>query len=519
MLIRAKCQIKTIKLDALEILRLTRTWKNRLAPINRVPPEVLSLVPNFWDERTRGCISVTLTHVCRAWREIFTSCSSLWTDFYCEDPGKTRVYLERSRSSPINLWLVRDDGLFLDDPFLQITPHVVGRLKRLVIRTAEDHLKGITDRLSHPAPLLKDLSICGSADDPESNPALDPTLFDGIFSSLRSLNLQSISTQLPWRNMVHLTSFTLFYVLHPRVSVGQLLDFFESAPRLFDVELHFSTPVSGAQDGRLVSLAHLKKLLIYGFQPSSILLHHLLLPVGADLRMDLDIPGLEVEDYLPGSLDNLRNLSNFNKIYLLLRDQYATMKLTGPNGQVCMTSMCAHLDPTRSVLRSLVQLGASNARRLEITDDNSAPNDLHQALPHMKNLRTLILSRCENLPCFITALNPDSDQTIPAVCPNLKVIVLRIEGAFDIGNLAEVAAARASRGAPLESVGIIRVGATPLSRGGTKELRKHVSHVEVSVDAAFDIERIRSDGGGNDDDDFSNEEEGGESTDDDTDVS
>ena len=49
--------------------------------------------------------------------------------------------------------------------------------------------------------------------------------------------------------MINLTSFELGYVPYPRVTVGQLLDFFENAPSLVYINLTFSTPDSGAQSG------------------------------------------------------------------------------------------------------------------------------------------------------------------------------------------------------------------------------------------------------------------------------
>jgi hypothetical protein len=134
---------------------LIRSWRNTFAPINRIPPEVLTLIPDLWSGRIREKDAITLTHVCRAWRAIFTSRSSLWTDFDCADAEKTRIYLERSKSSPISVQLVREDGLFPQDPFLQLTPHAVGRLKYLLISTDLDHLGGITDRLFHPRLFLK----------------------------------------------------------------------------------------------------------------------------------------------------------------------------------------------------------------------------------------------------------------------------------------------------------------------------------------------------------------------------
>ena len=69
---------------------------------------------------------------------MFTSRSLLWTDFDCEDVEKTRVYLERSKSSPIKVGLDKDYGLLLHDPFFQIVPHAVGRLERAYVSTTPD---------------------------------------------------------------------------------------------------------------------------------------------------------------------------------------------------------------------------------------------------------------------------------------------------------------------------------------------------------------------------------------------
>jgi hypothetical protein len=94
-----------------DILNLLRSWKDRPAPINRIPPEILSLIPDFLDGPQKNRCVITLTHVCRAWREIFTSRSTLWTDFRCNSASKTKVYLERSKSSPINVSLRRHGSM------------------------------------------------------------------------------------------------------------------------------------------------------------------------------------------------------------------------------------------------------------------------------------------------------------------------------------------------------------------------------------------------------------------------
>jgi len=438
---------------------------------------------------------------------MFTSRASLWTDFHCVDAAKTRAYLERSKSSPINLWLDRDGGLFPHDPFLQIAPHAIGRLKHLFVSTTPDHLQGITNYLSHPAPLLETLDIFGSSDDEFLNPVLTTKLFDGDLSSLRGLSLYSLRTKLPWRNMVNLTSFALGYVMHPRITIRQLLDFFESAPFLVDVDLTFSTPESGAQSGRLVPLTHLRKLNFYGFQPPSLLLEHLLIPTGVKMTIDLDLGGPRFGDYFPRSLDNLRNLSNFTKLRLHFRDSIVSMQFAGPSGRVLITSMFAGDDATSSVAQFLAMLDTSKTKWLEIIGSEPPSEDLHQALLSMKTLRTLTLSLCEDLRSFILALAPVPGSINPIPCQKLEGLVFRTGERFDIETMVEVAAARASGGSPLKSVDIINWGELVPGERAT-ELLKHVSRVETSfeisnvdygVGAKFDLDYGSADDSGEED--------------------
>ena len=43
-------ELNSLEQDAFEVLRLVRSIKNSLAPITRIPPEVLSLIPDHYDE-------------------------------------------------------------------------------------------------------------------------------------------------------------------------------------------------------------------------------------------------------------------------------------------------------------------------------------------------------------------------------------------------------------------------------------------------------------------------------------
>jgi len=406
------------------------------------------------------------------------------------DADKTRVYLERSKSSPINVWLDKDGSLSPHDPLLQVIPHTTDRLKALAVEGSPGNIQAITAHLCRPAPFLDFLSIDGGcAFEPERNPMVATALFNGDLSSLHVFSLQSVRTELPWRNMVNLTSFTLCHILPADVSIGRLLDFFESAPHLHKIQLYSATPTSGTQDGRLVSLACLKSMAIAGKDPSSLLLDHLLIPIGAKLTISMDSRGFLIEDRLPRSLNNLRNLSNFTKINLRLCGS-PRMRFTGPNGRVSMYSFPPAANITHLVLESLARFDTSKTEQLKIFHGN--PSSMiapYRALFSMGNLRGLTLAQCGN-PYFINALHPAFLTSDVVVCPKLEELVLILrpyeDVNFNIECVISMAAARASRGSKLKSVRIVNWD--ELTTLEAWNLRRHVLHVECGpgVDVAND---------------------------------
>ena len=137
-----------------------------------------------------------------------------------------------------------------------------------------ENLQDITTHLSHPASLLKELSIYGGyANAPHRNPALTLTLFNRDLSSLRKLCLIYVRTVLPWGNMTNLTSFALGHTAPGQVSLKYLLDLFKNAPNLRRVDLHSAAPNKHVQKGRLVSLPRLQRVHATGGSFSFLLDH------------------------------------------------------------------------------------------------------------------------------------------------------------------------------------------------------------------------------------------------------
>jgi hypothetical protein len=457
-----------------------------VAPVNRIPSEILVLIPDFWDkggyDTDEDLVAlVALTHVCQAWREMFISRASLWTNLDCVGKARTRVYLERSKSLPLNLSLHTEHTLPPCHPFFEIIPHAVGRLKSLSIEAAPDDLEDITAHLSHPAPLLEKLLIRSSYDYGYRNPVLMPTLFNGDLSSLRALELGSVRTELPWRNMVNLTSLKLFRTSLGGVSFREFLDFLGSAPHLREVDLHSATPTPGAQNGRLVSLPCLESMEITGYDSAPLLLDHLLIPAGTRLDMVIELPIPPIKDHLR-FLDNLRNFPDFTDIDLHIAKRYTRIQFSGPNGQVGMIPRSSRVDKTCLVVEFLDHFDMSKVERLEIhCRDSSSSDPPYRALLPMERLRTLTLYHCASPHIFIHALHPTMSSSGTIVCPELEELVVVLDNEMlDMKSVIGTVAARALKGAKLKSVKII--GQDQPERAEALELEKHVLHVECGDD-------------------------------------
>ena len=299
--------------------------------------------------------------------------------------------------------------------------------------------------------------------------------------------------------MANLTSFKLFYPSPDEPSITQLLDFFESAPHLLNIQIHLVTSASDAQNDRLVPLPCLKRMKVVGVEPSSFLLKHLLIPAGAKLTTLVTHSAL-IEDHLPRSLDNLQNLSNFTRISLCLGGPRPHVRFAGPDGQISIALIAIPGHTIRLALESLTQFDTSTAERLDIGYGARTSIDTpYQALLPMKNLRTLTLFRFSYLHTFMGALHPGTSSSKVVICPKLEELVLvpRSDSeVFDIESVTKMAAARATGGAKLRTV---RIADTRKKLGPwtASELRKHVSHVECGPD----VGGINDDSGDSDGDD------------------
>ena len=279
--------------------------------------------------------------------------------------------------------------------------------------------------------------------------------------------------------MINLTSFTLDYATSGESQLGPFLDFFESAPNLRKILLRFATPTFGSS-GRLVSLAHLRRMDIIGGNPSP-LLNNLLIPANAKLAGPF---------HPPSSSGHLWQLSGF-RIHVGIGVICPNIRFGGPDGHITVVSAFPQSNTTCQVLESLAQFDPSNIEQLRLTDGDLMERDgciSHWMLFCMKRLRTLTILQCDNLSRFISCLVRTD------MCPELEELVLdaRIEGGeFDLQGMMEVARVRASTPVNLKSV---RIGSRdkPLQTAALG-LKRYIPHVECNPQVALVSYDIDSD--------------------------
>jgi len=493
------------------VLDLVRSMKNNLAPINQIPSEVFSLLPEYLEGYHGDEGLISMSHVCRSWRELLIARSSLWAHLDCKNTDKTRVYIERSKSSPLELSLFKYRSAdYIEDGILLVVPHI-SRLKSLSIDGRVDLLRFLTPYLSCPIPLLRELTIAFNCD---PAPVLDGMLFNGDLSSLCSLSLGGVITHLPWKNLSKLTTFELCRIPGDKISITQLLNFFEDANRLSDIMLRDSIPtLSNALPGRVVSLPYLKKFTIFAEDPvHPILLNHLSIPTGASLTMEftLRVGESPLPDLLPNTLNNLRNISSISSVDLFLGDFDKFVRLDGPNGGLYMLGQWIDFDGAHGftvnnqVLRSLSRFDLSGTQRLVVTQYESSTVDtvdnsaLYHILSRMKDLRTLTLSLAQynDLP-FILALDPAQNPSKRVLCPKLEEFTLHVwePKSLEIEELKSMVKERASAGRKLSSITIHDLDEVMLE-SEIFELKKFIAHVDHIVGEDPAKRDSTSEGGG-----------------------
>jgi hypothetical protein len=181
-----------------KILRKVGNIKNRLVPVNQIPPETLALTATFLATE-RDLISATA--VCQQWRTALVSFPRLWRNAGGSS-SELEAYLERSKSVPLKVTLSSPHSV------VPITPHT-SRLVALTIHVADSlGLNQITEHLPDPIPTLRSLEI-RTKNLQISTLKFPSGLCEGLFRHLESLSLNTIPSFPGPQIFPHITELSL----------------------------------------------------------------------------------------------------------------------------------------------------------------------------------------------------------------------------------------------------------------------------------------------------------------------
>ncbi|KAH9891335.1 hypothetical protein C8Q73DRAFT_792748 [Cubamyces lactineus] len=262
---------------------LLRLWNrmNTLPTINRLPPEILLYIFNITclgSDSYRGYVSctnrlktsirppqLTITHVCRAWRDLALGASTLWAhiDFY--NYHLLELFLSRSGSTALQLHV----GNKRPDELLR--GHV-DRLRRLDISVVNYYDKTfIPMLLDFHAPALECLTMVARNGYPSSSGDITMMLFKERTLNLKALALDNIGWWTPENFFPCLTHLHLSSIggnAEAPHEASYLATFLANTPAL--QYLHVKGVTSGAlaarpkRDGWRASLPSLRALTCWG---------------------------------------------------------------------------------------------------------------------------------------------------------------------------------------------------------------------------------------------------------------
>ena len=235
-----------MELEAKYALSTVHFSMNTFPKINRLPPEVLALIPSFL---TSYKDLVFTTHVCRHWRSTIIASPPLWSYLDNETMHKDLVaaYIDRCGGSPLDVAFSSDSNknvTFLEKVILHSSHIREIRLPCLPWY----HIAEISDTFAIPLPLLREIDLSVGYD--LSPPPFEQPFFAGATNlvSLRLSDYNMHSGTLLHFIIPTLTHLSLTFS-EPRIPmVGELLELLRNSPLVEDLQIHADVVLDASEE-------------------------------------------------------------------------------------------------------------------------------------------------------------------------------------------------------------------------------------------------------------------------------
>ena len=235
-----------MELEAKHALSTIHSSMNTFPKINRLPPEVLALIPSFF---TSYKDLVFTTHVCRHWRNIIIASPPLWSYMDNETMHNDLVaaYMDRCGDTQLDINFSSESSK--NSPFLEkIMLHSSHIRKIRIPYVSWCHIVEISDAFETPLPLLREVDLNIGYD-------LSPPPFEQSFlvgaTNLVSLRLSDCNMHSG--TLLHFIIPTLTHLSlsfsEPRIlMVGELLELLRNSPLIEDLQIHADVMLDASEE-------------------------------------------------------------------------------------------------------------------------------------------------------------------------------------------------------------------------------------------------------------------------------
>ena len=234
-----------MELETNHALSTIHSSMNTFPAINRLPPEILALVPSFLTYKDL----ISATHVCCHWRNTFIASPPLWSSLDNEsmDGNLVATYMDRCGGTPLDVSFSAD--LTKTIQFLEKVVLHSSHIRKIHIPCVPwSHIAEISDAFDRPLPLLRDVEF--STGHGESPPPFQRPFLAGA-TNLVSLHLSDHN--FPPGTLLHfiiptLTHLTLI-LSEPRIPmVGEILELLRTSPLIEDLRIHADVLMDASED-------------------------------------------------------------------------------------------------------------------------------------------------------------------------------------------------------------------------------------------------------------------------------
>jgi len=328
--------LKTVETALLDLLPVVRRCMNYCSPVNRVPPELMSLIfglcvdnadvetwPHSGLKSNRGLRSIT--HVCRHWRSLAIGTPVLWTNVHDRPVHRSTrnsvsTFLERSYPAPLNVLISEAPSSF----FRALVKTHSKRIRELYFKAKASHELDVVHGL---APNLEHLTIHHR---PEKASFARPIIFDEETPYLRTVALFKVP-MLPGRQLRSLTHLAICDPGETSTwTMPDLINLLRSNSALEEIVLkdlpqlpmldHLHTPA--------IELSRLRRLTLAGIEHSG-LLSFFVENIRSSTTLAIcvsDVP----EECGRCSMSDIQSIRSLSRLHMRAEDQ-DTLTVTGAN--------------------------------------------------------------------------------------------------------------------------------------------------------------------------------------------